>query len=169
MSGLKKDLTLFTGLILISLVSTLFFFNETRGEPGSWRIVNSQCVGCGGCAVNCIRPESAASAVMESSLCAQRFDCPAFFRKGVPAEEVPENQLCPTGAISRIKVRDSLWSYSVDPSKCIGCGKCTSRCQKKCDGALSLVVDLKKCVDCNECQIALKCPKEAVQREGVIQ
>jgi len=162
--GFKKDILLFLSLLFVFGALFAGIFGKTGITPGFWSIDVNDCSGCGGCATNCVKPESAVKAVMNQKLCPNREDCPAFFKKGSPLEESQENQICPTGALIREQVNDSIYRYTIDEKKCIGCGSCTSLCQRKCDGALSLVIDTQECVDCNKCDIAKKCPTDAVHR-----
>lgn len=167
MKDFQKDILLFAAVFLLAVAGVVVGSSKSKDSAsGLWSIDNSSCVGCGGCATNCVRPESAVSAIMNESVCPQRLDCPAFFRKSAVLEDSPENELCPAGAINREHVTDSLFRYTIDQNKCIGCGKCSKICQKKCESAITLVIDKDECVDCNECQIAITCPKDAVSREG---
>ncbi len=167
MNEFKKELLIFTLCFLIGL--GLFLIKSDDDTPltfGNWTINNDACASCGGCATECVRPESAVKAVMTEENCALRVDCPAFFKRGAALIEGPENERCPTGAISREQLTDSTYRYLVDEDKCIGCGKCTRVCLKKCDGALKLILNTDECHDCNECDIAKSCPTKAVQRQS---
>jgi Na+-translocating ferredoxin:NAD+ oxidoreductase subunit B len=153
-------LTLFLGTLIIVLKAG--FLTE---ETGAWGIDKSACVGCGGCATQCVLPQSAVVAVIDQDICTGKDDCPAYFKRGV-IKEGRENQNCPTGALKRTENGDGTFTYTIDSSECIGCGKCTSLCQRRGDGALSLVIDSEQCVDCNQCQIGQDCPTDAIHRSG---
>lgn len=163
----RKDLILFFLICTIVGGSTLFLGYKKGGNnfKGFWEILNAKCVGCGGCAVECVLPTSAAKAQMNDSICDHLDACPAFYKKVKGNfSRGRENQICPVDAIIRTDIGDGKFSYSIDKEKCIGCGKCTKACQRKGEGALQLVIDKELCLDCNECNIATTCPKDAVIR-----
>lgn len=165
---MKKDIFLF-GMICMLTVSGAFIFNSRSGadsDPkGFWSILNSKCIGCGGCATECVIPSSAAKADMNQEACIGLDACPAFYKKTKgDFSRGRENQNCPTGALTRTDLRNGKFKYTVDKKKCIGCGRCTRACQKKGDGALTLIIDPEYCLECNECSIVAECPKDAVVR-----
>ncbi|MBR3277229.1 MAG: sulfite reductase subunit C [Eubacterium sp.] len=54
-----------------------------------------------------------------------------------------------------------------DPNRCVSCGACVKKCQKKSTGALTLsnfrpIRDPKRCIGCGECVLA--CPNHAWSR-----
>lgn len=165
---MKKDIILFLVISAIT-ISSAFIVNQRAGadkDPkGFWAIINSDCIGCGGCATECVIPSSAAKAEIDQLSCIGLKDCPAFYKttKG-DFSRGRENQNCPTGALSRTEVGDGKYKYTVNKEKCIGCGRCTRACQRKGDGALTLVIDPDYCLECNECSIVAECPKDAVVR-----
>ena len=75
-----------------------------------------------------------------------------------------ENQVCPTGAITRTFITDPYFEYTVDPALCIGCGKCVKGCETFGNGSLFLQVRHDICENCNECSIAAACPSDAFRR-----
>jgi Fe-S-cluster-containing hydrogenase component 2 len=78
-----------------------------------------------------------------------------------------ENQLCPTGAISRKFIEENggerFFEYTIDESLCIGCGKCVLGCRLM-NGSLYMQIRHDRCVNCNECAIAIACPTQAIRR-----
>lgn len=168
---MKKDIILFLVISLLT-ISGAFIVNKRAGadkDPkGFWAIINSDCIGCGGCATECVIPSSAAKAEINQSICDGLEDCPAFYKntKG-DFSRGRDNQICPTGALKRTKLENGKYKYTVDKEKCIGCGKCTRACQKKGEGALTLIIDPDYCLECNECSIVPECPKDAVVRTDV--
>ena len=163
MKSFKREVTLFLALF----IGTILVVTQTdllTNKVGGWHIENSACIGCGGCATDCVLPQSAVTAQIDQTVCIGKADCPAYF-KGGKIKEGRENQNCPTGAFIRTANNDGTYTYSIDASKCIGCGKCTYLCQKKGEGALTLLIDSDKCVDCHECQIGKQCPTEAISRQ----
>lgn len=163
-----RDSIVFVVISAIVVLSTVFLASQ-RGElnfSGFWEIINADCSGCGGCAVECVVPGSAAKATMNFALCDSLDACPAFFKsvKGDFSTGI-ENQTCPTGALVRKDASNGKYIYSIDKKLCIGCGRCTKACQRKGEGALTLNLDPEICLDCNECSIAVTCPKGAVVRK----
>lgn len=168
---MKKDIILFFVICIITIAGA-FIVNKKSGSDsdpkGFWEILNSKCIGCGGCATDCVIPSSAAKAEIDQLSCVGLKDCPAFYKKTKGNfSRGRENQNCPTGALTRTETSDGKYRYSVNKDKCIGCGRCTRACQKKGDKALSLIIDPALCLECNECSIVEKCPKDAVIRTDV--
>ena len=78
-----------------------------------------------------------------------------------------ENQLCPTGAITRKYIEKQsgvrYFEYTIDERLCIACGKCVVGCRLM-NGSLYLQVRHDRCLNCNECSIAVACPAQAFRR-----
>ena len=163
MNKITKEVILFALLFGVSLL-VIFKSGVLAPSEGGWQIDNEACIGCGGCATECVLPKSAVVAVMNDDICTHQADCPAFF-KGGKIKWGREYENCPTGAFIRTDNGDGTYNYSIDEAKCIGCGRCTKLCQRKGNGALTLIIDAEKCVDCNECQIGKQCPPNAIERE----
>ena len=72
-----------------------------------------------------------------------------------------ENQLCPTGAITRKYIDKKggvrYFEYTIDEGLCIACGKCVVGCRLM-NGSLFLQVRHDRCLNCNECSIAVGLP-----------
>ncbi|MFP4139901.1 MAG: 4Fe-4S binding protein [Planctomycetota bacterium] len=134
-------------------------------EPTVWQLDPHKCIGCGNCATYCVLEESAVKCVHRFDICGYCKLCYGYFVPGPNAlNSAAENQLCPTGAISRSFVEDPYYEYKIDEDLCIGCGKCVLGCEHHGNGALYLQVRHDRCVNCNECAIALACPTEAFKR-----
>ncbi|MGA1823137.1 MAG: ferredoxin [bacterium] len=130
-----------------------------------WQIDSSLCVQCGQCATHCMLAPSAVKCVHLFSLCGYCKLCFAYFRPGITLlTSGAENQLCPTGAISRRFVEDPYYEYMIDEALCIGCGKCVKGCTSFGNGSLCLQIRHDLCVNCNECAIARACPSKAIRR-----
>jgi electron transport complex protein RnfB len=99
---------------------------------------------------------------------------PASDREDYPSDGVPKGRVCPYDALRRKFV--GTWSndnpnhmyfeYTIDDSKCTGCGKCVVQCRKPSqgNGSLRMEVQHNLCVSCNQCNIAKACPIVAEHR-----
>lgn len=139
--------------------------------PGSlprrtvWQIDPSKCIACGKCATNCVLKTSAVKCVHAFALCGYCDLCTGYFEAQPNARNSgAENQLCPVGAIQRTFVEDPYYQYTIDESKCVGCGKCVRGCNAFGNGSLFLQVRHNVCVNCNQCSIAMNCPAGAFRR-----
>ena len=91
--------------------------------------------------------------------------CGGYYRPSVKdLNTAAENQLCPTGAITRKFVEEPYFEYTIDESLCTGCGKCVKGCTSFGNGSLFLQIQQDLCQNCNECQIARTCPSDAIKR-----
>jgi electron transport complex protein RnfB len=91
--------------------------------------------------------------------------CSGYLEPGAKTRDTSaENQLCPTGAISRTFIEDPYFEYSIDEELCIACGKCVKGCGAFGNGSLYLQVRHDRCKNCNECSIARDCPSQAFRR-----
>jgi len=135
---------------------------EGPGTEMVWQIDPLKCIQCGQCATECVLDISAVKCVHDFDMCGYCKLCLGFF-KPQPAEldSGAENQVCPTGAITRRFVEDPYYEYVIDEELCIGCGKCVAGCQAFGNGALYLQVRHDRCKNCNECSIAAQCPADA--------
>lgn len=149
---------------IIVIAALLFGMLFPRSE--GWVINPDKCIGCGNCAEACVLPKSAALAVIDPNKIENIELHPAMFKSTKPGASTGiENRICPTDAIVRTQQNDSTWNYSIDETRCIGCGACTIRSKKKGSGAFSLKIT-DRCVSCNECSIAITCPTGAITRRG---
>ena len=91
--------------------------------------------------------------------------CGGSLRQGVKTISTgAENQLCPTGAITRRFVEEPYFEYTFNEDLCDGCGKCVKGCIDFGNGSLYLQIKQDLCINCNECSIARKCPSDAISR-----
>jgi len=131
-----------------------------------WQIDPAKCTRCGNCATHCVLSPSAVKCIQSHVRCGYCERCFAFFAP--EAEEftsAAENQLCPTGAISRRPTHKlPYYRYNVDEALCIGCGLCVEGCERFGNGSLYLQVRHDRCLNCNECAIAAACPADAFVR-----
>ena len=136
--------------------------------PQVWQIDPNRCVACGRCQTNCVLDLSAVKAVNCFALCGYCDKCTGYFpKKDDVLETGAENQLCPTGAITRKFIEkqgnERYFEYTIDERLCIACGKCVVGCRLM-NGSLFLQVRHDRCLNCNECSIAVACPTEAFRR-----
>lgn len=146
----------------------LLAMRKGRGDFLVWQIDPDKCMACGHCESNCVLDESAVKAVQCFTLCGYCDVCTGYFpTKDYVLETGAENQLCPTGAISRKFIEENagqrFFEYIIDESLCIACGKCVAGC-KLMNGSLYLQVRHDRCQNCNECSIAVACPTQAFVR-----
>ncbi|MHC5055742.1 MAG: 4Fe-4S binding protein [Planctomycetota bacterium] len=149
-------------------LATLRVLRALDGKVGGgslWQIDPLTCTACGKCATNCVLEPSAVRCVHAFRMCGYCDLCSGFFELDhARRDSGAENQLCPTGAITRTFVDDPYFEYTVDPELCVGCGKCVKGCEAFGNGSLFLQVRHDICVGCNECSIAKACPSDAFRR-----
>ena len=91
--------------------------------------------------------------------------CGGYLRQGVKTISTgAENQLCPTGAITRKFVEEPYFEYTINKELCDGCAKCVKGCADFGNGSLYMQISHDLCVNCNDCSIARNCPSDAVIR-----
>ena len=135
------------------------------GDKKVWQIDPAKCTACGKCATACVLKGSAVRCVHAFAMCGYCDFCTGFLIPEPSARSsAAENQLCPTGAITRSFVQDPYYQYTIDETLCIGCGKCVKGCGDHGNGSLFLQVRHNRCVNCNECSIAAVCPADAFRR-----
>jgi electron transport complex protein RnfB len=146
-------------------LATMRALDGKVGGGRLWQIDPHTCTACGKCATNCVLEPSAVRCVHAFKMCGYCDLCSGFFELDhARRDSGAENQLCPTGAITRTFVTDPYFEYTVDPALCIGCGKCVKGCETYGNGSLFLQVRHDICVNCNECAIAEACPSDAFRR-----
>ncbi len=136
--------------------------------PQVWQIDPNSCIACGRCQINCVLDLSAVKAVNCFALCGYCDDCSGYFpTRDFTYDTGAENQLCPTGAITRKFMEKQAgvryFEYTIDENLCIACGKCVIGCRLM-NGSLFLQVRHDRCLNCNECSIAVACPTQAFRR-----
>lgn len=130
------------------------------------------------CATECVLKRSAVRAVNDYSICGYCLICPAYHDVNSDPDDfgVPTGKVCPQDAIIRKPVgmvdpmdpANNFFEYSIDETKCNGCGICVENCKPPMGNAsLRLEVRHNLCLDCNECSIAQACPYEAFARKPV--
>ena len=81
--------------------------------------------------------------------------CGGYLRQGVKTISTgAENQLCPTGAITRKFVEEPYFEYTINKDLCDGCAKCVKGCGDFGNGSLYMQIRHDLCVNCNDCSIA---------------
>ena len=133
-----------------------------------WQIDPFKCTQCGQCKTNCILTPSASKCVHAFQLCGYCDLCGGYQRQGVKnISTAAENQLCPTGAITRKFVEEPYFEYTIDEALCDGCAKCVKGCSDFGNGSLYMQIRQNLCVNCNDCSIARTCPSNAISRVSV--
>ncbi len=139
--------------------------SRLTGEKWVWQIDPFTCTQCGRCATECVLTPSAVKCVHAYQLCGYCDLCGGYFKPGSNAlTTAGENQLCPTGAISRQFIEEPFFEYRIDVDLCIGCAKCVKGCSSFGNGSLHLQIMQDLCVNCNQCSIARNCPSNAIHR-----
>jgi electron transport complex protein RnfB len=141
---------------------------QGRSEDLVWQLDPDKCIACTNCQTYCVLDISAVKAVQCFALCGYCDRCTGYFVKDYRLDTGAENQLCPSGAITRKFIPERTadvryFEYTIDESKCIGCGKCVKGCREM-NGSLYLQVRHDRCLNCNECAIAIACPTQAFSR-----
>lgn len=76
------------------------------------------------------------------------------------------NYLCPWGTLLKITSNYSVFTWSIDMDKCIGCGVCASNCPsntiQKSDNVIQSI-EYSLCLQCLRC--INRCPKYAIKLE----
>jgi Na+-translocating ferredoxin:NAD+ oxidoreductase subunit B len=130
-----------------------------------WQIDPLKCTQCGQCKTNCVLTPSASKCVHAYPMCGYCDLCGGYLRQGVKTIGTgAENQLCPTGAITRKFVEEPYFEYTIDEKLCDGCAKCVKGCADFGNGSLYMQIRHDICVNCNDCSIARTCPSDAVIR-----
>jgi len=138
-----------------------------KGDLGNmvWQIDPNVCIACGKCVTSCVLDESAVKCFHNFQMCGYCELCTGYFEpEPNDLNSGAENQLCPTGAISRQFVEEPYYEYKINHELCIGCGKCVEGCSTFGNGSLYLQVSQDICLNCNECAIAVQCPSRAFRR-----
>ena len=138
---------------------------KNRKTDTVWQIDPYLCVACDRCATYCVLEESAVKCVQVYAICGYCDFSPGYFELGASVlDSGAENELCPTGAITRTFIEDPYYEYTIDESLCIGCAKCVKGCAAFGNGSLFLQVRHDRCLNCNDCSIAVACPSGAFKR-----
>ncbi|MBQ4207230.1 MAG: 4Fe-4S binding protein [Clostridia bacterium] len=123
----------------------------------AFRIDESRCVGCGGCAFTClfdaISPvnDDASLYAIDDAKCVECSQC---------------SHVCPNGAISAPAGWKKIKRVFIVPEKCKGCSLCSRVCKAKAPfGKIKepFEINQDKCFRCGLC--ASKCKFEAIEVE----
>lgn len=135
------------------------------GERLVWQIDPRKCIQCGKCETACVLQQSAVKCVHATAMCGYCKLCFGYFKPDAPRlDEAAENQICPTGAITRKFIEPPYFEYTIDETLCTGCGLCVKGCANFGNGSLYLQVRHDLCVNCNSCRISEVCPSDAFER-----
>jgi electron transport complex protein RnfB len=158
-SGLRSACILCAGGTVGYLAAT------GRADNTVWQIDPNKCIQCGRCATECVLSPSAVKCVHSFTICGYCLRCFAYFDPQTnDFTSAAENQMCPTGAITRRYIEEPYYEYTFDEELCIGCGKCVKGCATFGNGSIYLQVRHDRCLNCNQCDIALQCPADAFVR-----
>lgn len=136
-----------------------------RESDTFWQIDPFACTQCGRCQTDCVLAVSAVKCFHANKVCGYCDLCGGYYRPSVKdLNTAAENQMCPTGAITRKFVEEPYFEYTIDEDLCNGCGKCVKGCTSFGNGSLFLQIQQDLCQNCNECNIAKVCPSDAIKR-----
>lgn len=143
----------------------LALVKKTTTSGYVWQIDPFKCTQCEQCKTNCVLTPSASKCVHAFQMCGYCDLCGGYLRQGVKTISTgAENQLCPTGAITRKFVEEPYFEYTIDEDLCDGCAKCVKGCADFGNGSLYMQIRHDICVNCNDCSIARTCPSNAISR-----
>lgn len=150
-----------------------------------WQVDPSRCLNsrlgetgvdaCNLCTTECVVGLSAVRAVNHHARCGRCNICPAYFdiTSAVNEKGLPSQKLCPRDAIQRRPIgkadpedpANNFYEYTIDETKCDGCGRCVMKCKEPLGlGSIVLRVRYDLCLNCNRCNISTACPKNALIR-----
>lgn len=142
-----------------------FLVNKVNASGYVWQIDPLKCTQCGQCKTNCVLTPSAVKCVHSFRMCGYCDLCGGFLRQGVRTISTgAENQMCPTGAITRRFVEEPYFEYTINEDLCDACAKCVKGCGDFGNGSLYMQIKQDRCINCNECSIARLCPSDAISR-----
>jgi electron transport complex protein RnfB len=152
--------------VALPLVAIPVVLNRKEKIKGYvWQIDPFKCTACELCRTSCIMTPSAVKCTNAFPMCGYCDFCPGYLRQGAKKyTTAAEDQLCPTGAITRRFVEEPYFEYKIDEKLCDGCSKCVKGCGDFGNGSLYLQIMHNLCQNCNQCAIARKCPSNAVIR-----
>ncbi|HQH23342.1 MAG TPA: ferredoxin [Bacteroidales bacterium] len=164
----RRDFVSKAGKILVTaplVALPLALSRKTTASGYVWQIDPFKCTQCGQCKTNCVKTPSAVKCYHAFVMCGYCDLCGGYLRQGVRTISTgAENQLCPTGAITRRFVEEPYFEYTINEDLCDGCGKCVKGCIDFGNGSLYLQINQELCDNCNDCLIARKCPSDAISR-----
>jgi electron transport complex protein RnfB len=153
-------------LVVAPVIALPLLLAKKITVPGYvWQIDPFKCTQCGQCKTNCVLTPSASKCVHNFVMCGYCDLCGGYLRQGVKTISTgAENQLCPTGAITRKFVEEPYFEYKINEDLCDGCAKCVKGCGDFGNGSLQMQIKQDRCVNCNDCSIARNCPSNAISR-----
>ena len=164
----RRDFLKKAGKWIIALPLGYFAFSlvkKTSAIHYIWQIDPLKCNQCGQCETHCVLTPSAVKCVHAYEMCGYCDICSGYLRQGVKNINTgAENQLCPTGAITRKFIEEPFFEYTIDEELCNGCAKCVKGCSDFGNGSLYIQIIHELCENCNECSIARDCPSDAIKR-----
>jgi Na+-translocating ferredoxin:NAD+ oxidoreductase subunit B len=164
----RREFVRKAGKLAVSLPLVLIpasLLKKTTATGYVWQIDPFKCTQCGQCKTNCVLTPSASKCVHAYQMCGFCDLCGGYQRQGVKnISTAAENQLCPTGAITRTFVEEPYFQYTIDENFCDGCAKCVKGCADFGNGSLYMQIKHDICVNCNDCSIARTCPSDAISR-----
>ena len=125
------------------------------------KIDPAKCKACGKCAKVC-KAHSAVKCENDFSICGYCVYCYGYCGED-PAVNA-DSKICPTGALVRRKLMEFRYEYSINLTKCIGCGACVRSCVAHGNKSLHIAVKPGTCLGCDECTVMKVCPYSAVKR-----
>jgi Na+-translocating ferredoxin:NAD+ oxidoreductase subunit B len=164
----RRDFVKKTGNIIVAaplLLIPVALAKKMSVSGYVWQIDPFKCTQCGQCKTNCVLTPSASKCVHAFRMCGYCDLCGGYLRQGVKTiSTAAENQLCPTGAITRKFVEEPYFEYTINENLCDGCAKCVKGCADFGNGSLYMQIRHDRCVNCNDCSIARSCPSDAIVR-----
>jgi len=135
----------------------------------SWKINPEKCRFCGRCATSCVRSPSAVKAVNDLKKCSYCVACYGHVRDTLAESEKIDaaEGVCPRKAVVRKPLAggpSGFFTYTIDASKCVGCGSCAKLCNEFGNKSMFLIIRPDLCLVCNQCSIVAACPHGAVER-----
>lgn len=164
----RRDFVRTAGKIIVAaplVIIPAFLIKKTNTSAYVWQIDPLKCTQCGQCKTNCVMTPSASKCTHAFQMCGYCDLCGGYLRQGVKTISTgAENQMCPTGAITRTFVEEPYFQYTIDEKLCDGCAKCVKGCADFGNGSLYMQIHHNLCQNCNECSIARTCPSNAISR-----
>ncbi len=160
----RKFLSSSIRLVFAAILGTVGIVLTRRALTSKkvWQLDPAKCVQCGRCATSCVLTPSAVKCVHVYNMCGYCDLCGGYLKAGSKEQNTAaENQLCPSGAITRTYIEDPFFEYHIIEAICIGCGKCVKGCGAFGNGSMQLQIRHDICVNCNQCAIARDCPADA--------
>lgn len=164
----RRDFVRMAGKIIITaplIIIPVSLAKKTSVTGYVWQIDPYKCTQCGQCKTNCVLTPSASKCMHAFVMCGYCDLCGGYLRQGVKTIGTgAENQLCPTGAITRKFIEEPYFEYTINENLCDGCAKCVKGCGDFGNGSLHMQIRHNLCVNCNDCSIARACPSQAISR-----